>query len=311
MLYGRIAMANNKKALVTGGSGFLGSYLLEALISSGIQTSSYDNRPPDFPRSDIGYITGNILDLPALQDAVQDCDLVFHTAAIANINDTRKIPIETMGINVVGTTTCLEAARLAETERFIFASSVYVAGKLGSFYRISKQAGEYLCKTFYEEHGLPFTIIRYGSLYGGRANYWNMIYNICRDLLLKGEYQYYGTGAEMREFIHIEDAARETVRVAADEQFRCKAVLITGHQRMQIREFFELIREIMGNRVTFGYLCQENHGHYDKTPYYFEPEMPVRVNMNNYVDIAEGILQCLKQVDNDLKKEQSLQRQLG
>ena len=289
------------KALVTGGSGFLGAHLVEALLRAKIDVAVYDLAEPPFGQQEVTYFHEDILDLEALNKAYQGCDLAFHTAAIANIDDTRKKPIETMEVNVVGTSKCLQAATQANMKRFLFASTIYVAGSMGSFYRISKQAGEQLCKTFYEEFGLPYTVVRYGSLYGTKANEWNMIYKICRDILTKGEYAYYGTGEEVREFIHIEDAARGTVQVSLNPDFIGKAVLITGHQRMKMRELFELVREIMGNRAKFSYLQNDEHVHYKTTPYLFEPDIPLRVNMEHYVDISEGVLGCLKEVEKELR----------
>jgi len=205
-----------------------------------------------------------------------------------------------MNVNVVGTANCLEAAHNAKITRFLFASSVYTAGRWGSFYRVSKQAGESLCKTYYEEYGLPYTILRYGSLYGRDANHWNFIYGVCKALLTKGEFTYISPQESVREYIHIFDAARETVRISEDKEFENKAVLITGHQRMKIEEFFTMLKEIIGKDVTIRYTPAEQHKHYVITPYSFEVDVPIRVNLTTYVDISEGILDCLREVQKEI-----------
>jgi UDP-glucose 4-epimerase len=300
------------KAFVTGGSGFLGRYLIRELLKSGHDVVSYDLVLPDTPEPADRKtrrptcVQGTILDYTSLQKAMNGCDVVFHTAAIADLDKTRTQPCKTMEINVMGTTNCLEAARHAGVKRFVFASSVYTAGKWGSFYRVSKQAGESLCKTYSEEFSLPYTIVRYGSLYGRDANHWNFIYGVCKTLLTTGEFTYISARDSVREYIHIFDAARETVRIADDPAFENKAVLITGHQRMKIEEFFAMLKEIIGKDIKIHYTPAEQHKHYVITPYSFEADVPVRVNLSSYVDISEGILDCLREVQKELdagKKE--------
>jgi UDP-glucose 4-epimerase len=297
------------KALVTGGSGFLGKYLVRELLKMQYDTVVYDIAiPSEFQSnangsSKLECIKGDILDFESLSEAMCDCDVVFHTAAVADLDKTRSLPRQTMEVNVLGTANCLEAARNSDVKRFLFASSVYTAGKWGSFYRVSKQTGESLCKTFYEEFGLSYTILRYGSLYGRDANHWNFIYGVCKSLLTTGEFTYISSKDSVREYIHIFDAARETVRIAGDTDFSNKAVLITGHQRMKIEEFFTMLTEIIGKDVRINYTPAEQHKHYVITPYSFEADVPIRVNMSQYVEISEGILDCLQQVQNDIDEE--------
>jgi len=296
------------KALVTGGSGFLGHYLVKELIKRDFETVSFDKEPrqDDFfskcPKDRFQFIQGDILDEKGLRSAMDGCDLVFHTAAIADLDMARTLPILSMQVNVVGTATCLECARDVGVKRFLFASTVYTAGSWGSFYRISKQAGESLCKTFYDEHELKFSILKYGSLYGKESNHWNFIYRVCKELLTKGEYTYISSPNSVREYIHIQDAARESVRIASDPEFENKTILITGHQRMKVTEFFEMVQEIIGKDCCINYTPASEHRHYILTPYKFEPEVPVRINLSTYVDISEGIMDCLKEVNRELNK---------
>jgi len=294
------------KALITGGAGFVGRHLVKELYRKKIQTIVYDTVPLEAKKDllpwtkTISYIEGNILNFDLLKKAMEGCDLVFHTAAIADIDDARKDPVQTMDVNVLGTAKCLEAARLNKVSRFLFASSVYASGNLGSFYSISKQAGESLAKAYYEDFGLEYTILRYGSLYGREPNHWNFIYTVCRELLTKGEFIYTSSPDAIREYIHINDAARETVRIALDREYINKSVLITGHQKMKMKEFFEMIQEILCRKITIHYDESKHQRHYIRTPYSFDIEVPIRINISNYVDISEGILDCLKEVEREI-----------
>jgi UDP-glucose 4-epimerase len=207
-----------------------------------------------------------------------------------------------METNVIGTTKCLNIAQKEGVDRFLLASTVYVSGNRGSFYRISKQAGESLCKAFHEDTGLNYTILRYGSLYGREPNHWNFMYNVCKALLATGEFHYASSPDAVREYIHINDAVRETVRIAEDPDFMNKAVLITGHQRMKMREFFEMVQEILGKDIEIHYEQTAKHSHYVITPYSFDIEVPLRINLPTYIDISEGILDCLKDVTKELER---------
>ena len=295
------------KALVTGGSGFLGQHLVKELVKHRIKTIIYDVCKPSGISADekdvwslCTYIKGDVLDSKQITNAMQGCDYVFHTAAIADIDKARNIPRKTMEVNVIGTTNCLDAARETGVKRFLFASTVYVSGNRGSFYRLSKQTCESLCKTYSEEFGLEYTVLRYGSLYGRDPNHWNFIYGVCKSLLTTGEFAYSSSPDAIREYIHINDAARETVRIASDLQYANKAVLITGHQRMKMREFFDMVQEILGKEIKIQYAPSDNNPHYIITPYSFEIDVPVRVNLSTYIDISEGILDCLKEVQKEI-----------
>lgn len=297
-----------KKVLVTGGNGFLGHYIVRELSNRGIETIIYDisksNFNDDIIKTGLLYfIEGDVLDISRLEFAMQGCDTVFHTAAIANIDDTVNQPIKTMEINVLGTVNCLEAARKHNVNRFIYASSVYVAGNRGSFYRISKQTGESLCKTYFNEFNLNYSIIRYGSLYGREANNWNFLYSVCKELLINKEFNYFTSSNAVREFIHINDASRETINIAQNDEYINKAVLITGHQKMTMREFFDMIQEILGYPIKINFLTN-NKSHYEITPYSFEADVPVRINLPSYIDIYEGVLDCLKQAQKEIEGNQ-------
>jgi len=295
------------KALVTGGNGFLGHYIVRHLLKRRIETVSFDERKMTDSEyegisssSDLTCIQGDILDRKALRDAMDGCSLVFHTAAIADIDETRKIPTRTMEVNVLGTAMCLEAAHQCDVRRFLYASSVYTGGNWGSFYRVSKTAGELLVKAYEEEFGLEYSILKYGSLYGREANHWNFIYGICKSLLMDGEYTYTNSPDSMREYIHIDDAARETVSISLAQEYINKSVLITGHQRLKIKELFDTLEEILGKKIKIHYNTSIPPRHYIRTPYSFERDVPVRVNLSQYIDISEGILDCLNEVQNEI-----------
>ena len=95
----------------------------------------------------------------------------------------------------------------------------------------------------------------------------------------------------------------KAVRITQDSQFKNKAVLITGHQRMMVKELFDMIGEILGKDIKINYTPAEQHQHYIRTAYSFEAEIPLRINLPTYVDISEGILDCLREVQKEIDEE--------
>ena len=157
------------KVLVVGGNGFLGSHLTECFLSRGIEATVFDLVDSEYFKKKY-QILGSISDLEALSEAIKGNDYVFHLAGLSDLNDGKENPIKSVELNILGTLNVLEACREHNVKRIIFASSVYVHGMQGGFYRCSKQAAESYIREYCSKFGLPFTILRYGSIYGPRSD---------------------------------------------------------------------------------------------------------------------------------------------
>ena len=168
------------RALVTGGAGFLGSHIADALSDRGTEVTVFDLRPSPYLRDGQRMVTGDLLDPGALREAAEGCDSVVHLAALSDLEVASGDPVAATRHNVLGTVQTLEAARQAGAKRFLFASTVYVYSRAGGFYRCSKQAGEAYVEEYGRQHGLGYTILRYGSLYGPRATEANGVYRLLR-----------------------------------------------------------------------------------------------------------------------------------
>jgi UDP-glucose 4-epimerase len=143
-----------------------------------------------------------------------DFDVVFHLAAIAGITDSKRSPFDAIQVNILGTTTVLEAIRLhAPNTQIIYASTVYVHSKHGSIYAATKKCCELLIEKYAEEYNVNYTFLRFGSVYGPGANDFNFVHNILRKAIVGENLIYDGTGDEVREYIHINDAAALAFRV--------------------------------------------------------------------------------------------------
>lgn len=295
-------MKRNMKILVIGGSGFLGSHIADAFSAAGHEVTIYDLKTSQYLRSEQRMILGDVLDTGKLQQVIKGMDQVIHLAALADIDIAHNNPYETMKINVLGTTSVLEAARSAEVERVIFASTIYVNSRTGSFYRVSKHACELLLEAYHERYGLKYTILRFGTLYGTRANAHNSVYKHIREALLHGRIYFEGSGHEVREFIHVIDAARICVKIA-QEDFAGETLILTGHQRLELREFLDMINEIMGGHIEITYDPNRSKSHYVQTPYSYIPRVGKKIVMDTYCDLGQSMVEMLNEIGAKQKEE--------
>ena len=131
-------------------------------------------------------LVGDLMDRNALSDAIQDSDVVYNFAAISDLDDALNKPIDTVKVNILGNVEILEACRIAEIKRYVYASTVYVYSRDGGFYRCSKQAAEHYVEEYQRCYDLDYTILRYGSLYGPRFDYRNGLFRIIKNALETG-----------------------------------------------------------------------------------------------------------------------------
>lgn len=290
----------NTKVIVFGGSGFLGSHVADALTNKGHDVRIYDIKKSPYIKKNQKMIVGDILDGTKVSNAIKGCDYVYNFAGMADIEEAHKRPIEAVESNILGNTIILEGCRKHKVKRFIFASTLYVYGKAGSFYRSSKQACELIIENYNEQFKLPFTVLRYGSLYGPRAGKNNYIRKIITKAIKEGKIISFGEGNDLREYIHIEDAARYSVEILLKE-FENQYVIFTGNQPMRRKDLLQMIKEMMGNKIKIEYEPNESPLHYEITPYVFQPKIAKKYISNYYLDLGEGILQVIHDVYKDQK----------
>ena len=284
------------KAIVFGGSGFLGSHVADSLTQAGYDVTIFDLNYSKYLLSQQKMIIGNILDKDQVRNCVANCDIVYDFAGFADLDDASTKPIDTIRLNVEGTVNILEACRDSKVKRFLYASTIYVYSNKGGFYRCSKQAAELYIEEFQERYNLDFTILRYGTLYGPRANTKNSIYRYLNAALINKQIIIAGDGEELREYIHVRDAAELTVKVIADD-FKNKHLIITGHHPIKLKQLMETIREMLNNSIDLIYEQGGNPAHYFITPYSYVPKIGKKITNSYYCDIGQGLLECLYEMD--------------
>jgi len=290
------------RIVVTGASGFLGSHIADALSAAGHETVIFDLARSRWLQSNQRMFIGSVLDPEAVERALCDCDVVYHLAAMADISETMERPRDAVELNIMGTVNVLEAARTHHVRRFVFASSIYVYSNQGSFYRTTKQACENLIHDYHERWGLDFTVLRFGSLYGPRADSTNGVFQLLSQALSQRRIDHYGTGDEVREYIHVLDAAAMSVDVLAPE-FANQFIHLTGRERMTSRDMLKMISEILGGDIELNFKATSPAGHYVQTPYNYMPKLGRRLIRQSYIDLGLGLLDYLQHLDHAERDE--------
>jgi UDP-glucose 4-epimerase len=258
------------RVCVTGGSGFIGSHVVDALVNAGHDVRVFDLRPGDRP--DVEYRQGSLLDEDALREAIEGMEAVFHLAAVADVNDVSRDPVAAVDLNVGGTARVLEAARRNEVRRVLLASTVWVYSSVADtsaasvdesacfssaatrqIYTSSKIAAELLCQDYSNAYGLPFTILRYGIPYGPRMRPTLVIPIFVRKALAGEALTIAGDGSQHRKFVYVEDLARAHV-LALAEQAENQTYNLDGREKITVLRIAETVLRMTGARqpIEFG-----------------------------------------------------------
>ncbi len=286
-----------KRAVVTGGAGFLGSHIADALAARGLEVVVFDRLPSPWLGPGQRMVVGDVLDGAALATACEGADCVFHLAALADLDLAHGDAAASARENVLGTVTALEAAHGAGVGRFVLASTVYVYSRAGGFYRVSKQACEAYVEEFERQHGLAYTILRYGSLYGPRSSAGNGVYRLLREAATSGRARLVGAPDDAREYVHVEDAARLSI-AALEPEFANQHLIVTGAHPTRLRDLFTMFSELLGREVEVDYV-EPGSGrgiHYRMTPYAYTPRPARRLTSTCTIDLGQGLLQLLEEM---------------
>ncbi len=245
------------RALVTGGSGFIGSHVVDKLVEKGVRVRILDTVPPH--RTDVERYDVSVLDYERLRPAMNGVDVVFHLGAVADVKDAAENPQHTDMINTRGTINVLEAARRAGVRRVIYGSTTWVysdtngslldeetlLGPPSHIYTATKLASEYYCKAYSQMYKIPFTILRYGIPYGPRARPAAVIPIFVNKAMAGEPLTIAGNGLQYRKFVYVEDLAEGNV-LALKPIAENKIYNLEGTEKVTIRQIAETIQRILG-----------------------------------------------------------------
>jgi len=284
------------KVIVFGGSGFLGSHVCDKLTDYGHEVTIFDLHESKYLHKNQVMVTGNILDAQAVSGAIQGHDVVYNFAGYADLDTASSNPRATAELNVLGNMNIIEGCIAAKVRQFVYASTMYVFSNAGGFYRCSKQSSEIFLEEYNKQYGLNFTILRYGTLYGPRSDERNSIYKYLRKALREGKITFHGTGDEIREYIHVRDAAKISARILSEEYYN-KRFILTGHQAIPVKQMLKMIQEIISKKVEVAYEPHSGGEHYEITPYSFVPKIGEKFAPELFTDMGQGLIETIADIE--------------
>jgi UDP-glucose 4-epimerase len=226
-----------KRALVTGGAGFIGSHLVDALVKSGSEVIVVDDLSTG-RRSNLTQVMdairfrqGDVRDSSLVSEAARSVEVIFHLAAVVSVPQTIGDPVGSLQVNELGTLNVLEAAREQKVRRVVFSSSCAVYGddpllpktesmppRPCSPYAVQKLAGEHYCRLYADLHGLETVCLRYFNVFGPRQDpssaYSGVISIFLTQALDAAPPTIYGDGRQSRDFIFVSDVVGANITAA-------------------------------------------------------------------------------------------------
>ncbi|MCB0164193.1 MAG: SDR family oxidoreductase [Anaerolineae bacterium] len=253
--------------LVTGGAGFIGSHIVDALVARGDQVRVLDNLSSGYPKnlahlaSQIEFIEGDIREEAVVRDAVGGVDLVFHLAAMVSVPESMAKPVEAESINALGTLKLLSLAAAAGVRRLVLSSTCAVYGdeptlpktetmtpQPKSPYAISKLAAEYYCRLFNDSFDLETVVLRYFNVFGPRqdpSSAYSGVISIFVDKMMRGEVPLiFGDGQQTRDFVFVKDVVRANLLAAQNPQAAGQLFNIGTERQITINHLFHTLSQI-------------------------------------------------------------------
>lgn len=272
---------NNLRVLITGGAGFIGSHLAEALLAQGARVAVLDNFDPFYPRSfkeqnlsacqglpDFTLVEGDILDRELVARLFSEFrpQAVVHLAAKAGVRPSLEEPALYAEVNVRGTTVLLEAAHLFGVKNFVFASSSSVYGNRNTVpfkesdntdhpispYGATKKAGELLCHAYHRVYGMSISCLRFFTVYGARQRPDLAIRKFVALALAGKEIPIFGDGSSCRDYTHIRDILTGilgAIRWGYASEPRHGIFNLGSSRPVELRELVSLIGDCLGRSI--------------------------------------------------------------
>jgi len=261
-----------KKALVTGGAGFIGSHLVEALTAAGCEVAVLDNLSGgdlfnlESVKTHITFYEEDIRQLDALEQAAAGCDVIFHLAAVVAVQQTIEDPIDSAMVNDIGMLNVLEAARKTNVRRVVLASSCAVYGDdprlpkeeamtpmPTSPYAVHKLSGEHYLRVYSELFGLKTASLRFFNVFGPRQNPSSPYSGVISIFMSKAASHQapviYGDGKQTRDFVYVTDVVKALLLAAKTDGKAGDVYNIGSGSRVTINRLWELIASLSGQQL--------------------------------------------------------------
>jgi UDP-glucose 4-epimerase len=248
------------KVLVTGGSGFIGSHVVDRLLAHGHEPVNFDLAPSrHHPPTELRAVLGDIADRDTAWRAARGCDAIIHLAAVADVNDVVADPLRADRINVHGTQMILEAARHNDIPRVVYGSTVWVYGNApvdgvvdeesplalpAHLYTATKLAGEMYCRSYTHLFEIEHTVLRFGIPYGPRARLAAVVPAFVSRAQEGKALSIAGDGRQTRQFVYVEDLA-DGIVAGLQPGAGNRTFNLVGQEETSVRQIADTVRELV------------------------------------------------------------------
>ena len=258
--------------MVTGGAGFIGSHIVDRLLSDGfdvtvlddLSSGSLDNVARHKGEKAFRLVKGDIRDAKLVREALRGVDAVFHEAAFVSVTLSVKDPVVANDVNVAGTLNVLKASADLGVKRFVFASSAAVYGEAStplksedmasvpmSPYGVSKFAAESYVRSFYRTYGLGTVALRYFNVYGPRQSFdldcaYGGVISIFLNRILRGMSPIvYGDGEQTRDFVYVRDIVEANMLALNSKKAAGEAINVGSGTRVSVNRVAEVLKSLL------------------------------------------------------------------
>lgn len=298
----------DKKVLITGSSGLLGSHLLDFLAGSCHKIRLLTRKPVAMYEDGISVLYGDVRESTIVDKVIEDIDIVFHLAALVNVDKSLSDPFETLTTNIMGTLNLLESARKqANKPHIVFSSSTSIYGiprteKINEDYEIapsdpysaSKAAADLICQAYIKTYELPITILRSSTLYGPRQQITQFIPRVILQGL-SSQVLELGSLNAYRDFCYVKDVATAFMLAGATPEAICQVLNVSTGVSMSLVDIVEKVSKLLGKKFEI----KTKKGHH--RPY--EITIPFTIDSSK----ARRVLKWMPQYDIDLGLKETIE----
>ena len=274
------------RIVITGGSGFLGWHIAQEAIKRKFDVIVID-KFNTIKNNKIKFYKEDISKFKKIKKIIKKGDVVYHFAAISDIDEANKDPVKTFKINTLSTINLLKICKEKKIKKFIYASSIYVHSVIGGLYRVAKKSSELFIEAYAKQYNLKFTILRFGTVYGPRQSKKNNISNILYNALTLKKFIYSGSKRSSRKFIYVTDVAKVSINVIS-KKYDNKVILITGNKVYSINKVFDILKKILKINPKPIYKNIKTN-HYSKNPYSYKEMKEQKYILNEFITLENGI----------------------
>ena len=283
----------NKKILVTGASGFIGSHVSDFLTNKGFKVILFDKKLSKYKQKNQKMIIGDLNSLKDLNKATKNIHTIFHFAAKADLKEANDKPFDTVENNIMGTVRILKASLKNKVKKIIFASSIYARSEQGGIYSTSKLSSEMIIERLCQKFKLKFVILRFGTVYGERANKFNTVQNFINDAKRKHKIYRETKGNEIRSYIHASDVAKIAYQ-STKKKYENGYYNVFGGKKIMVKKLLDIIKKKIPKLKIFYSKYDNKIYNYKVNPFTYKLRKGKNLKLKKYINVQDGVNKLIK-----------------